>query len=171
MALFPQFLMSQPFYVLVVAILSISKHPMLVQADPNLINNSCSQTADPKLCRDTLSSNPSTANSATPYALGLASVDVATAKAVSTLGMIRGAINQDPAYKTCVDKYNLAINNLKQMRGAYVKHDYMGVRMGALTMFEAIDDCVDAFRSAPASMSNARRYIDILVIVVTNVKL
>ncbi|KAI3781056.1 hypothetical protein L2E82_11055 [Cichorium intybus] len=150
---------------------------MLVKGDPALVSKVCNEISDPKLCSDTLNSDPSTANAATPYDIGLASLTLATAKASSTLDMIRRVINQNQVsnsdtYKICDNKYDIVISNLKHMKDAYVNHNYMDVRLRSLVVFEAIDDCVDAFNpSKPADIYDDGRYVAILVIVACNVKL
>ncbi|KAI3736473.1 hypothetical protein L6452_16015 [Arctium lappa] len=157
---------------LIVGVLLISNNPLLLKGDPSLVNKVCAKTSDPKLCSDTLNSDPSTAEAATPYDLGLASLGLATAKASSTLDIIRGAINQNPAYKICEDKYNIAITNLNPMKDAFVHHDYMDVRKHSLILFSAITECGAAFgTSKPMVISNAERYILILNIVVIDVEL
>lgn len=143
----------------------------IASADRALINSICSHARNQALCQQVFRN----AVSADRGSLGQISTVVALKKAQNSLNLVKTLVEKesDPRkknqYKTCLEVYGDALDNLNECKTSFGKNDLRTANVKASAAYTDVDTCSDEAKSAPPQLIAAnqenRDYIDIALAV------
>ncbi|XP_074382391.1 pectinesterase inhibitor-like [Apium graveolens] len=142
----------------------------IASADQALINSICAKARNHALCHQVLNSV-----TADRGGLGQISTNVALAKAQNALNLVKTLAQKasDPRtkdqYKTCLEEYGDALDDLQESKAAFGKNDFGTANIKASAADTDVDTCSDdgpnvAPQLKAANQENAD-YIDIVLAV------
>ncbi|KAK1387413.1 PMEI domain-containing protein [Heracleum sosnowskyi] len=145
----------------------------IASADQALINSICAKARNHALCYQVLNSV-----SADRGGLGQISTNVALGKAQNSLNLAKNLAKKasDPRtkeqYKTCLEVYGDALDNLKDTKTSFGKKDFGTANIRASAAYTDVDTCSDEGTNIAPELKAANQenedYIDI-VLAVSNV--
>ncbi|KAL3505583.1 hypothetical protein ACH5RR_030965 [Cinchona calisaya] len=157
MALFSLSMMSN---TLVVAFLSLA---LLNPTKADLVDDICSQAAnDPQYCVQRLRSDPRSSSADLPT-LAQITIGFAQSDTKSTADLVKSLEQQatDPKlkerYKSCLENYNGALNDLNDCTNDLKKKDYPSLNIHASAAGTEADTCDDNFSDPPIEPDNLKK--------------
>ena len=140
-------------------------------ADQALIKSICSKARNQALCYNIFKNS----GNADRSGLGQISTDVALGKAQTTLNLVKSlaAKETDPKikgqYKTCLEVYGDASDNLNECKPAFAKNEFRLANLKASAAYTDVDTCSDDGKNIAPQLKAANQenqdYIDVVMAV------